>query len=92
MLPVEDGGGDAVWGWSRALDLHRKRIRMDIKKKHEHMPIASPRGLDYLGCLTRGLILAETRTSFRGFADYTLVARRIDRVGEKSGQKCRIQR
>lgn len=90
MLPVEDGGGDAVWGWS--LDLHGKRIRMDIKKRHEHKPIASPRGLDYWGCLTRGLLLAETRTSFRGFADYTLIARRIDRVGEKSGQKCRIQR
>lgn len=33
MLPVEDGGGDAVWGWSRVLDLHKKRTRMDIKGK-----------------------------------------------------------
>lgn len=34
MLPVEDGGGDAVWSWSStALDLHEKRTRMDIKEK-----------------------------------------------------------
>ena len=23
VLPVEDGGGDAVWGWSSVLDLHK---------------------------------------------------------------------
>lgn len=49
VLPVEDGGGDAVWGWSWLLDLHKKRTRMDTKIKNEHIPISARRGLDSFG-------------------------------------------
>lgn len=38
VLPVEDGGGDAVWGWSCVLDLHKKRTRMDTKTKMNAFP------------------------------------------------------
>lgn len=48
MLPVEDGGGgDAVWGWSRALDSHKGRSWVDIN-------VSRPRALDSCGGLARG--------------------------------------
>lgn len=57
VLPVEDGGGgDAVWGWSRALDSHKRRNWVDVKQggKNERRSVSRPRGLDSGGGLARG--------------------------------------
>lgn len=47
-LPLEDGGWDAVWGWSRGLDLPNTRTWMDINTIHVYL-ISDSRGLDVFG-------------------------------------------
>lgn len=62
MLPVEDGGRDAVQGWSRGLDPYKKRTRIALMEEKMNLS---------------GYIFLKNLDSFGTICDYQRLLKRF---------------